>query len=149
MTTTTPTELRLERTFAATPERVFDAWTRPEVLRRWWAAAVDGETPRADVDLRVGGAYRLTMRDPGKEMEFTVAGEFTEIDAPHRLVYTWAWEDMAPMDTLVTVDFVAEGENTRVVIKHTGLPGEEARASHEHGWNAVLDSLGRRVFNTA
>ena len=85
MTTTAPTELRLERTFAAAPERVFDAWTNPEVLRRWWAAAVDGDTPRADVDLRVGGGYRLTMHDPGNDTEFTVMGEFTAIDPPDRI----------------------------------------------------------------
>ena len=100
MTTTAPTELRLERTFAAAPERVFDAWTNPEVLRRWWAAAVDGDTPRADVDLRVGGSYRLTMHDPGNDTEFTVMGEFTAIDPPDRIAYTWSWEGAPPADTL-------------------------------------------------
>jgi len=142
MTTGTPTELRLERTFAAQPERVFAAWTEPEVLRRWWAAAVDGDTPRADVDLRVGGAYRLTMRDP-EGTEFTVAGTFTEIDPPHRLAYTWAWQGL-DVDTRVTVEFLAEGDGTRVVITHTGLPSDELRAQHEHGWIAVLDNLERR-----
>jgi uncharacterized protein YndB with AHSA1/START domain len=144
MTTGTPTALRLERTFAAAPERVFDAWTNPEVLRRWWAAAPDGDTPVAEVDLRVGGSYRLQMRGP--QGEFTVSGRFEEITPPHRLVYTWAWEEMPPMDTLVTVEFHGEGDGTRVVLTHTGLPGEESRAQHEHGWHAVLDSLERRVL---
>ncbi len=147
MTTTAPTELRLERTFAATPERVFDAWTNPEVLRRWWAAAVDGDTPRADVDLRVGGGYRLTMHDPGNDTEFTVMGEFTAIDPPDRIAYTWSWEGAPPVDTLVTVEFRAEGDGTRVVVTHTGLPGAESRAQHEHGWLAVLDNLERRVLS--
>ena len=53
----------MERRFDAAPEAVFDAWTNPEVLRRWWAAAPDWETPAAEVDLRPGGRYRLTMRD--------------------------------------------------------------------------------------
>ena len=109
MTTSAPTELRLERTFAAAPERVFDAWTNPEVLRRWWAAAVDGDTPRADVDLRVGGSYRLTMHDPGNDTEFTVMGEFTAIDPPDRIAYTWSWEGAPPADTLVTVEFRRRG----------------------------------------
>lgn len=141
----TPTELRLERTFAAPPARVFDAWTNPEVLRRWWTAAPDGDTPLAEVDLRVGGGYRLTMRGP--QGEFTVFGRFEAIEPPDRLVYTWAWEEMAPMDTLVTVEFRAEGDGTRVVLTHTGLPSEEQRAQHEHGWHAVLDSLERRVLS--
>jgi len=58
------TSLRIERSFDATPEEVFDAWTSPEVLRRWWAAHPQGSTPVAEVDLRAGGRYRLSMESP-------------------------------------------------------------------------------------
>ena len=86
--TTTATALRMERTFDASRDAVFDAWTNPEVLRRWWAVGPDWETPLAVVDLREGGAYRLTMRDPGSGMEHTVGGTFREVRRPERLVYT-------------------------------------------------------------
>ena len=56
--------LRIERTFAATSEEVFDAWTSPEVLRRWLHPAPDWATPVAEVDLRVGGKVRVVMRKP-------------------------------------------------------------------------------------
>jgi uncharacterized protein YndB with AHSA1/START domain len=144
--TATQTELRMERRFDAAPDAVFDAWTNPEVLRRWWAAAPDWETPNADVDLRAGGRYRLTMRDPSAGAEHTVAGEYIEVRRPDRLAYTWEWEpepggpDMGP-PSRVTVDFVADGDGTRVEILHTGLAGEASRAQHEHGWIAVLDNL--------
>jgi uncharacterized protein YndB with AHSA1/START domain len=147
MTTGTPTALHLERSFAATPERVFDAWTNPAVLRRWWAAQPQQQTTVADVDLRVGGRYRLAMSGP--EGEFTVSGRFEAIEPPDRLVYTWAWEGMPPMDTLVTVEFRAEGDGTRVVLTHTGLPGDDSRGQHEHGWHAVLDSLERALVSAA
>jgi uncharacterized protein YndB with AHSA1/START domain len=55
--------LHLRRTFQATPEEVFDAWTDPEVLRRWWAAQPTWTSPGCEVDLRVGGRYRLSMQD--------------------------------------------------------------------------------------
>lgn len=149
--TATQTELRMERRYDAAPEAIFDAWTNPEVLRRWWAAAPDWETPSAEVDLRAGGRYRLTMRDPSVGAEHTVGGEYVEVRRPDRLTYTWAWEpepggpDMGP-PSRVTVDFVADGTGTRVELTHSGLATAQSRAQHEHGWNACFDNLGRRVF---
>jgi uncharacterized protein YndB with AHSA1/START domain len=147
----TQTELRVERRFDASPEAVFDAWTNPDVLRRWWAAGPDWVTPTAEVDLRAGGRYRLTMRDPSSDAAHTVGGEYVEVRRPDRLTYTWAWEpepggpDMGP-PSRVTVDFLPDGAGTRVAITHSELVGDESRAQHEHGWNAVLDSLQARVL---
>jgi len=141
-------ELRLERRFSAAPDAVFDAWTNPEVLQRWWAAGPGWETPLAEVDLRPGGRYRLTMRDPQAGAEHTVGGEYVEVRRPERLTYTWAWESEpgapAPAEpSRVTVDFRADGDGTRVEITHSGLASEESRAQHEHGWNACFDNLER------
>jgi uncharacterized protein YndB with AHSA1/START domain len=142
--------LRLERTFAAPPEAVFDAWTSPEVLRRWWAAGPDWTTPEAEVDLRPGGRYRLSMGNPETGDVHTVIGEYTEVDRPRRLAYTWQWEgDSADGDSagsLVEVRFVAEGDATTVLLVHTGIRSEGSRARHAHGWSACLDNLAERVF---
>jgi len=82
--------VRIERTFAAPAEDVFDAWTSPEVMRRWLHPAPDWETPEAEVDLRVGGRVRVVMRRPdGSEVE--ARGEYTLIDRPRRLVMTWTF----------------------------------------------------------
>jgi uncharacterized protein YndB with AHSA1/START domain len=146
--TATTTALQLERRFDASPEAVFDAWTNPDVLRRWWAAGPDWETPVAEVDLRAGGRYRLTMRDPAAGAEHTVGGEYIEVRRPERLIYTWEWEpepggpDMGGTSR-VTVDFVADGTGTRVGLTHSELASDESRARHEHGWNACLDNLAR------
>ena len=88
---TSETSLRVERSYDALPEEVFDAWTNPEVLRRWWAVHPEGTTPIAEVDLREGGRYRLSMEGPDGERH-TVQGEYSEVDRPHRLVYSWRWE---------------------------------------------------------
>jgi uncharacterized protein YndB with AHSA1/START domain len=147
-------ELHLERTFAAPPTAVFDAWTNPEVLRRWWAAAPDWGTALAEVDLRPGGRYRLSMHDPGSGTTHTVGGEYVEVERPARLVYTWTWEgDPEEMrgsaDSVVTVRFDAEGSGTRVVLDHAGLADDEIAAKHEHGWNACMDNLAARVLTGA
>jgi uncharacterized protein YndB with AHSA1/START domain len=145
------TSLRLERTFDAPAEDVFDAWTNPEVLRRWWVVDPAGRTPVADVDLRVGGRYRLSMEDPSGTRH-TVGGEYHEVIRPTRLVYSWCWEledGQSGHVSTVTVEFREDGERTNVVLKHTGLASAESRDQHAHGWNACLEILQSRVFDHA
>jgi uncharacterized protein YndB with AHSA1/START domain len=141
--------LRLERAFDAPPEEVFDAWTNPVVLRRWWAAQPTWTSPGCEVDLRVGGRYVLRMRDDEGGVH-AVTGEFREVSRPHRLVYTWCWEGADGLPpahmSLVTVEFVSSGDGTTVLLEHTGLASEESRARHTAGWHGVLDNLGRRVL---
>jgi uncharacterized protein YndB with AHSA1/START domain len=143
------TTVRLERTFEARARDVFDAWTNPEVLRRWWAANPAWRTPVADVDLRVGGAYRLSMEDPEAGTVHTVRGEYQEVRPPERLVYSWCWEEGEGRTghvSTVTVDFVEEGERTRVVLEHSGLESPESREQHGHGWRGCLETLATRIF---
>ena len=149
--TKTAVGLRLQRIFDAPREDVFDAWTDPEVLRRWWAADPDWDTPVAEVDLREGGRYRLSMRNPESDAVHTVGGVYREIRRPDRLVYTWAWEGESPEpnETVVTVSFQDRDGATEVVLVHEGFSTNESSAAHEHGWNAVLDNLGSRVFGAA
>ena len=66
--------LRIERTFQAPAEKVFHAWTSEEVMRRWFHAEHDWETTEAQVDLRLGGAVRVVMRDPHKDAEYGGGG---------------------------------------------------------------------------
>jgi uncharacterized protein YndB with AHSA1/START domain len=124
----------------------------PELLRRWWASQPDWTSPGAEVDLRVGGGYRLSMQDPDGGDVHSVVGEYREVERPARLVYTWSWEgDPAEMEgsarTLVTVEFHAEGERTRVVLTHDGFATDAAREMHAGGWTGCLDNLERRVLS--
>jgi uncharacterized protein YndB with AHSA1/START domain len=144
--------LRLERSFDASPEAVFDAWTNPEVLRRWWAAGRDWRTPVAEVDLRVGGGYRLSMEDPEAGASHTVRGEYIEVRRPERLVYSWCWEDSAGQTghvSTVMVDFRGDGERTTVVLEHSGLESADSRDKHRVGWEACLENLEARIFTQA
>lgn len=134
--------LRIERTYQAPIERVFDAWTSPEVMRRWWQAERGWATSAAEVDLRVGGAVRVVMHDPVKDAEHGGGGLYTEIDRPHRLAFTWLW-DRDTRRTLIEIDFVESGGATTVRFTHSGLWDEAAVRDHDGGWSRILDSLGR------
>ena len=146
MSATDTTVVRLERTFDAPAGEVFDAWTNPEVLRRWWKAEPEGTVPVAEVDLREGGSYRLAMQNPGSEQTHTVRGRYVRVARPELLEYMWAWElddGSVGEESTVVVRFHADGDRTNVVLEHSGLPTPDSREKHGHGWNGCLDSLGR------
>jgi uncharacterized protein YndB with AHSA1/START domain len=144
--------LELSHRFAAPREDVFDAWTNADVLRRWWAAAPTWTTPLAEIDAREGGSYRLSMRTDDGEVH-TVGGEFREVRPPERLAYTWTWEEgpdaamSGSEHTLVTVDFLEDGDGTVVKLTHSGFRAPEIRDMHVQGWQAVLANLERSVFS--
>jgi uncharacterized protein YndB with AHSA1/START domain len=136
--------LRIERTYRAPVEAVFRAWTTEEVMRRWWQAAQGWETTEAEVDLRVGGAVRVVMRDPAKDVEYGGGGIYTEVDPPTRLAFTWIWDDDTRR-TLIEVDFEELEGVTAVRFTHSGLWDEEAVRSHEAGWSGAFDNLERAL----
>ncbi len=143
---TEETTLRMERTYAAPAQAVFDAWTSEEVMRRWWHAGRDWETTEATVDLSVGGALRVVMRDPHSDAEYGGGGEYTEIDPPRRLAFTWIWDDdPGRTGQLIEIDFEEYAGATTVRFTHSGLWDAEAVASHEGGWSTAFDNLERVV----
>jgi uncharacterized protein YndB with AHSA1/START domain len=145
--------LRVARTFRASTERVFQAWTAPEELKKW-SAPGEAKVGAVEVDLRVGGAYRIRMEGPDGSVH-VAAGEYLDIDAPRRLVYTWRWEKQpegqkdphaqarGTRDTVVTVEFFERPGGTEVVLTHSGFETEESRAGHGQGWDGCLEKLGK------
>jgi uncharacterized protein YndB with AHSA1/START domain len=137
--------LRIERTFQAPAQAVFDAWTSEEVMRRWFHAEYDWETPEAEVDLRLGGNVRVVMRDPHKDAEHGGGGHYTEIDPPNRLVFTWTWDDDDARETLIELDFEEAEGATTVRMTHSNLRDRESVLSHEGGWSRCFDNLERTL----
>jgi len=138
------TTLRMERTFQAPAQAVFDAWTSEEVMRRWWHAGRDWETPEAEVELRVGGTVRVVMRNPHTGAEYGGGGRYTEIEPPRRLAFTWIWDD-DPTRQLIELDFEESGGVTTVRFTHSDLWNEEAVRSFEDGWGKAFDNLERML----
>jgi len=136
--------LRMERTYRAPAQAVFDAWTSEEVLRRWFHAGRDWETTEAEVDLRVGGTVRVVMRDPQADAEYGGGGTYTEIDPPRRLAFTWLWDGNSTR-VLIELDFEETDGLTTVRFTHRGLWDEDAVRSHEGGWTTAFDNLERAL----
>ncbi len=131
--------LVVRKTIHATPERLFDAWTRPEELKKWWGPQ-SVTCADAVVDLTVGGSYRIANRFPNGDVVW-ITGEFEVIEPPKRLVYSWRLgTDTGPSER-VSVTFEARGANTDVTVTHERIPGIPVRDVHEQGWNGCLDGL--------
>jgi uncharacterized protein YndB with AHSA1/START domain len=142
-----PSTIRIERRFAAPADVVFDAWTSPEMLRRWYPPGADWETPVAEVDLRVGGRLRIVMRGPDGDLAGG-GGEYREIVRPTRLVFTWTWDrpEIGEGRQLVEIDFTDNGDGTTTVaLTNRGLADDAARQSHRSGWEGSFDNLDRVV----
>lgn len=145
--TTSPsagTALEVRRTIPATRERVFKAWTEAAAVSRWFAPTDDYTTVVHELDVRVGGRYRIEMRHKGGARHIAV-GAYRDIAPPERLAFTWAWEGHEMPETLVALEFLDRGAETEVVLSHTGLDTAELRAKHQEGWFGCLDRLTAKV----
>lgn len=136
--------VRIERTFAASAEDVFDAWTSPEVMQRWFHCGYDWTTPEADVDLRLGGNVRVVMRRPDGT-EVGAHGAYTLIDRPHRLVMTWTFEDDPSNEQLIELSFSEAEGATTVQMVNSRISTDERRDGQDQGWQRCLDQLERVI----
>ena len=143
VTTPTDREIVLTRTFGAPRRLVFDAFTKPLLLKRWfgprgWSLVV------CEVDLRVGSGFRFVLRGPdGRDMG--MSGVYREIVPNRKLVYTWAWKTTPERESVVTIELRAAGSGTELTLRHEQFADEEARNRHEHGWKGCLARLERAV----
>jgi uncharacterized protein YndB with AHSA1/START domain len=137
--------LVMTRVLDAPRALVFDAWVDPPQLVRWLgprniAAAVER------MEMRPGGAYRITMRATDTGETYALHGVYREVVPPERLVFTWVWEEDCPthlkdIETVVTVMLRVQGTKTEIVIHHARLDVPSMRASTARGWTASLDRL--------
>jgi uncharacterized protein YndB with AHSA1/START domain len=137
------TSLTIVRRIKAPIKSVYLAWTDAQELRRWMAPADKMVVALAECDPRVGGRYRIVMRE-GDGTEHRVGGAYREVVTDKRLVFTWAWESSPERQSLVAVEFKSMGEETELKLTHSRFADTPARDRHREGWAGCLDMLERR-----
>ncbi|HJS80484.1 MAG TPA: SRPBCC domain-containing protein [Vitreimonas sp.] len=136
-------ELLITRTFDAPASLLFELWTDPAHFKNWMGPG-KYECRHAEMDLRVGGAYRgmIYAEDDG---ESWFGGVYREIERSTRLVFTFKW-DRGPsgeLEALVTITFREEADGRTTMSFHqTPFLNVERRDSHIGGWNGAFDKLG-------
>lgn len=142
MTTAANDTLNVTRLFKAPRERVFAAFTTPEYMNQWFGCG--GKVTTCTTDLREGGSYRLETHHPESGEVFIVKGVYREVAPPFRVVFTWTYEgdeEWAGCESVVSVDFIASGDQTELRLTQSGFPSAESRGNHNQGWGTCLDKL--------
>jgi uncharacterized protein YndB with AHSA1/START domain len=130
--------LKLTRIIAASREVLFDAWTNVESVKQWMCPE-GSSVSLAQLDVRVGGTFRVEMRIGEEDVVHT--GVYREIVFPEKLVFTWVSKHTHYRESLVTLEFLARGEATELVLLQTQLPDEEALERHITGWTNLMKHL--------
>jgi uncharacterized protein YndB with AHSA1/START domain len=147
-------ELVIVRIFDVPRELVWQAWTDPEHLMRWWGPK-GFTSPACKIDLRMGGTYLNCMRSP-EGQEFWSTGVYREIVEPSLLVCTDSFADEKgtvvpathygmspdfPLELQITVTLEEDDGKTRMTLRHVGIPSGEMSEMCEAGWNESFDKL--------
>ncbi len=138
--------VRVSRVVPAPRDRVFEAWTDPRAVERWWGRPEGAAVVVTEMDARPGGSFRI-VTDAGGGGVLPATGTYLEVVAPERIVFLFAWEHPLPLPggdagpARVTVELRDLGESTEVVVIHEGQPSPEMHGFHATGWTWSLDGL--------
>ena len=131
--------LTLKRRLKAPPEKVYEAWTQPAQMMRWWGGA--NETARtAETDLRVDGRFHVGFKGDNGE-QHDVSGTYKEVVPNRKLVFSWAWRSTPERESQVTIDIKPDADGSILTLMHEQFFDEKARDDHERGWSFSLDQL--------
>ncbi|WP_421702535.1 SRPBCC family protein [Aliiroseovarius sp.] len=136
------TDLRLERRFRTTPERLFALISQRANLLTWWGP--EGmHVPEDDLDFTRTGPWMSVMQNAegGRDK---VSGQVTHVDPPNSVGFTWGWhddKDARGAESHVTLTVLPDGDHTRLVLDHRELGDDEIAQNHEQGWSSSLNKL--------
>lgn len=150
----------ITRIFDAPRDRVWKAWTEPEIMKRWWGPK-SFTAPFVRIDLRVGGEYLNSMRSP-EGQDFWSKGVFKEVVAPERLVMTdsfadekgntvppshYGFSEKRPQEMLIKVLFEEAEGKTKLILRHSGIEGmnETDVENMRQGWSESFDKLAESL----
>lgn len=136
--------LTISRVIATTPEKLFDAWTKPDTILLWWGP--EGATvPEHRLDVRVGGDWRTAFDNPDGN-RYVCSGTYAVIERPKRLAFTWAWQQpdgSRGHETMVEVSFEPVARGTRMTLIQKTFQSAEQAGLHNRGWTSTLNKLDR------
>ncbi|MBV8053447.1 MAG: SRPBCC domain-containing protein [Acidobacteriaceae bacterium] len=128
----------IRRSMPAPRDVVYQAWIDPEGIREWMCPG-DVISAEASLDVRVGGSFRIIMRTKDRVHEHT--GTYKIIDPPKKLAFTWSGLENPSEITLVTVEFLAHGEESELVITHEDFTKRDVAQRYEMGWGTIAQKF--------
>jgi uncharacterized protein YndB with AHSA1/START domain len=135
-------ELVITRVFDAPRALVFQAWTDPRHINRWFGPK-DFPAAEVEIDVKRGGKWRARLKSVGSDPDLTLGGVYREIVPPERLVFTFAWDEegVRGIETTVTITFEDQGSKTRMTLRQIPFQSADERDGHNYGWSSAFDRL--------
>jgi len=133
----------IESTLNAPIEKVWNAWTEPSLVSKWFGSDPNGEVLKARTDVRVGGDFEITFRD-STGTEHTCSGVYEAVQPYNKLIFTWAWKSEPVVESLVTVLLRTENGITLMQFEHTNV-GHASAHNYEQGWKDTFVKLERAL----
>jgi len=139
-------ELFITRVFDAPAALLFKLWTDPGHRLKWWGPR-DYPVTHMEMDVRPGGVWRGCLRAKDGGRELWQGGRFLEVEAPYRVVFTFAWEEEGErgLETMVTINFTDESGKTRMTFRQTPFQSAAERDGHGGGWSSSFDRLDDHI----
>lgn len=140
-------QIQLKRTLPVSPERAFALWTDTKLVAQWFCPP--GSRLEMSQDVKVGGKHRFEVHEPDGSDYFGCEGEYTVVDPPRRLEFTWKWDESS-FDTgvsLVDIEFIPVESGTELILTHTKLASTVSEERHTYGWDAALGRLASYLEN--
>jgi uncharacterized protein YndB with AHSA1/START domain len=136
----TKPSLVLKRRLKAAPEKVYEAWTKPEQMTHWWGVPGGAKPTVAETDLRVGGRFRVQFWGANDE-HHSVSGTYREVVPNRKLSFSWAWQSTPERESQVTIELNPVTDGTMLTLTHEQFFNEKARDDHSVGWSMMLDRM--------
>ena len=139
----TNSTLKISHYFSQSPEKVWQAWTDPAIVKSWFGSDPNGTVLDASLDVRLGGRFEVTFQNADKT-QFTCTGEYKEIEPYQKLVFSWAWKDRADVQELISIVFQAKENGTTIFFEHANIDPATTHG-YESGWKSTFEKLERTL----
>ncbi len=135
--------LKISHDFSQSPEKVWQAWTDPNIVKSWFGSDPNGIVLDASLDVRPSGKFEVTFQN-ADGTQFTCTGEYKEIEPYRKLVFSWGWKDRADILELVSIVFQAEQNGTTMLFEHANIDPATTHG-YENGWKSTFEKLERTL----
>lgn len=139
-------KLVIERIFDAEVELLWKTWTQAEYIVQWFGSDINGTVESVDIDLQVGGQYRIQFSDSDKS-EHTCKGEYLNIEFLKNLKMSWEWESEPNQISELNIDFIAMDDKTKIILTHSNLVFKTIH-NYEYGWNGALNKIAMKIIKS-
>ena len=131
--------LFIETTIYVSIEKVWEAWTEPSVIMKWFGSDPNGEVLRAKLEVRPGGSFEVTFRD-SDQTEHTCSGIYNEVKKLSKLAFSWHWKSEPGVESFIVLLLTEEGETTKMQFEHMNL-GSGSKHNYVKGWQSTFLKL--------